>query len=90
MDNWCALCGEQIPDGQLFCKSCALLVKDLSPEQQRALEKINSEEEAREQLRAAINNVKAQLQQALAPVVDAIVRLSDIVCTAIAERSDEE
>lgn len=83
MENWCVFCGEPIPEGQLTCNICACMVKDLTPEQQQAIKEYVRDVENRENLHAAVNEIKEQLKRAIAPVVDAICNFIDVICTTL-------
>ena len=88
-DNWCVFCGEPIPDGQLTCKTCACIVKDLTPEQQRAIKEYVRDAENRERLHAAVNDIKEKLQQALAPITERIFIFLELICDALQKEGDE-
>lgn len=89
MDNWCVFCGEPIPDGQLTCSMCACIVKDLTPEQQRALQEYVDDAERREKLHEAVNEIKDKLKQALAPVAEQVCNFIEVICGALHKEGDE-
>lgn len=88
MENWCVFCGEPIPDGQLTCKTCACIVEDLTPEQQRAFEELVRDAESREKLHAEMNKVKELLKQALEGIGAKLRDIAEKICNALQKEGD--
>lgn len=89
MENWCVFCGEPIPDGQLTCSLCAYIVKELSPEQQRAIKEYIRDAENREKLHSSVNEIKERLRQAIAPVADCIIDFINRIYDALQKEGDQ-
>lgn len=85
MANYCILCGEEIPEDQAICDICPAILNSLDPKQQKKMQRVIEDEQARENLRAALQEVKLQLRIALFPVADAIIDFIDRVCKATEE-----
>lgn len=82
MANYCVLCGEEIPEHRRACGLCTTLMDNLPPDRAKKLQRVIEDEQARENLRAALQEVKLQLRIALSPVADAIIDFVDRVCKA--------
>lgn len=89
MENWCVFCGKHIPDEQLTCDACAVIVKNLPPEQKKAFEKYCSEEENRKKLRDAAAAVKEQIAQMIEPLVNALQKIMVALNDALQREGDE-
>lgn len=77
--NTCILCGEPIPEHRLVCGTCTAILDSLPPERAKKLQKVIEHEEARTHLRVALQEVKQQMRDALAPFIAALLDFIDLV-----------
>lgn len=85
MDNYCILCGEEIPEHKKVCGVCSAVYESLPPERAKKLTKVIENEEARENLRAGLREIKLQLMNAMAPVAEALCNVIDTVLAVTEE-----
>lgn len=79
MANYCILCGEEIPEHRLACGTCTAIMDSLPPDGQKKLQKALKNYEARECLRAGLEECKQQMRAALEPFIGALIAFIDLV-----------
>ena len=72
MGAYCVFCGEEIPDDRLVCPECEVLVKDLTPDQRKALERLQADLDAAREFSRAWGDLRRHLVEALQPVKEII------------------
>lgn len=80
MDERCVFCGADSPGG-IVCPNCRDKLNDLPEDKRRVIEKIAENEQAREELRAAVADVVALVAEAVDAIASLLRRFYERVLT---------
>lgn len=79
MKDWCIFCGAETEPARVCCPNCEPLKAQLTPEQLQALEKLQEDETAREELHDSCLELQAAIVEFVRPFAAALSRLLDVL-----------